>query len=303
MLAILVLLASTPASTPAQYQHAAGALYRVLTSYSAEGLFQGAANEEGVAQIAEGVEDTVSLGSAFAVSGDGWLMSARHVVDPVEKLNDTCVRLRQEWPGSVMLHRVTLTLMFEDIAGDTYGLTALLIPETAGENLCDEGTKFDIGYDKTMPARIMALDCVADLALVHIDANPITYLPFFRNRPKRWSDLFAVGYSDTSQRTVQRGAVAVICEDAVGQCVQRADGTQTCPMVRVMRTTAAVQDGMSGSPQVINDRVVGITTMRALSVPIGFAVPSSYAGAWYRHVRWPARYPRPKEVCTPTPEQ
>jgi len=302
MLMMLVALLSA-SSTPAQHQLAASALYQVTTSFNADGLFVGAPNEEGTAPMTEHADGTLNIGSAFAISRDGWLMTARHVVDPSGGLSDLCARLSKEWTGSVMLRRATLTTLIEDIAGATYGFAGEYAPVTWGENLCVPGAAFEVTYNDTMPARIRALDSVADLALVSIDAEPIRYLELSRKRPDRWSEVFAVGYTDPGQRQVQRGSVAIRCELTEGMCVDQADGTMKCPTVLVMRTTAAVLEGMSGSPQVSRGRVIGITTMKSLNAPIGFAIPATYADAWYRHVRWPQKYRRPSVVCEPTPEQ
>jgi S1-C subfamily serine protease len=303
MFTAILLAVSAVAATPAQHQRVAAALYQVTVSYNAEGLFIGAMNEEGISPMSEHADGTLTIGSAFAVSADGWLMTARHVVDPGGGLRDLCERLGGEWPGAVMLRHATLTMLFEDIAGTTYGVVARLEPETAGENLCMPGGTFTIAYDETTTARITAFDTISDLALVSIDAKPILHLSLSRQRPDRWSELFAVGYTDPGQRMVRGGAVAIRCEQTSGPCALNSDTTQTCTDKLVMRTTAAVQPGMSGSPQVGHGGVVGITTMQALSAPIGFAIPATYASAWYRHVRWPKKYSRPTTVCVPTPEQ
>jgi S1-C subfamily serine protease len=301
MLATLVLFAAAGAATPAQHQQAVTALYQVLVSYHAFGTFVGVAHEGAPAPTAEHTDGTLTVGSAFAVSRDGWLMTAGHVVDPADKLDDLCERLGKGWPGLVLLRYATLTMLVEDIAGARYGIVADIGPEPEGENLCMPGTRYTITYNGTMTARIKALDDVADLALIEIDAAPVSALELAPKQPPRWTELFAVGYTDPGQRTVYSGAVARRCEETDNGCVLLSDGSNVCSTVRVMRTTAPVMEGMSGSPQVVAGRAVGITTMRSLSSPVGFAVPSTYAIAWYRHVRWPGKHPRPTTVCTPEP--
>src|SRR5512144_1971626 len=101
MLTTLVLLTLTGAATPAQHQQAATALYQVIVDYDAYGHFVGEAHEDAPAPETDHAEGTLTLGSAFAVSRDGWLMTARHVVDPAGKLEDLCERLSRRWPGIV----------------------------------------------------------------------------------------------------------------------------------------------------------------------------------------------------------
>jgi len=303
MLAVLAALLLSAPSTPAQHQRAATALYQVMMNYNAYGLFVGVPDEEGKTPMTEDADGTLTIGSAFAVSRDGWLMTARHVVDPAGGLGDLCARLSKEWPGSVSLRRVIMTTLIQDIAGHNYGVVASLLPVNVGDNLCMPGVAFEVSYDETTTARIRAMDAVADLAVVSIDADPILHLELARRRPDRWSEMFAIGYTDPGVRTVQRGSVAVRCELTPGVCTVQADGMQTCPTVLVMRTTAAVLEGMSGGAQLVGGNVVGVTTMRAIDKPIGFAIPSPYALAWYRHVRWPQKHKRPTTVCEPTPEQ
>jgi S1-C subfamily serine protease len=301
MLATLVLLAAAGTATPAQHQQAAAALYQVLVSFNATGTFVGMAHEGTPPPTAEHADGTLTVGSAFAISRDGWLITAGHVVDPADKLDDLCEHLSKEWRGLVLLRQATLTMLIEDIAGARYGIVADIGPEPAGENLCMPGTRYTVTYDETTTARIKALDDVADLALIEIDAAPVSALELAPKRPPRWVDVFAVGYTDPGQRAVYSGAVARRCEETDDGCILLSDGSPVCSVVRVMRTTAPVIEGMSGSPQVIAGRAVGITTMRSLNSPVGFAVPSTYAIAWYRHVRWPGMHPRPTPVCTPEP--
>lgn len=299
----LVVAVIAGVATPAQHQRAATALYQVLTHYDAAGRFVGVAREDATEPSTDRVTGVLTLGSAFAVSRDGWLMTARHVVDPERKLEDLCVRLGNEWAGLVMLHRVSFTIVFEDIAGARYGTVVTIRPTAEEGNLClPGGIPSTVSYDGTTNARIRAFDTVADLALVIIDASPVSALDLAPVRPARWADVFAIGYTDPGTRTVFSGSVARRCEETDDGCIMLSDGELACTMVRVMRTTAPVVEGMSGSPQISGGRVVGITTMRANDVPVGFAVPSPYAWRWYRHVRWPAAHPRPPTVCDLTPE-
>jgi len=303
MLTALMLL-TLASSTPAQHQQAAAALYRVLTTYEAYGVFRKPVGPDATPEQSTRSEGVLSLGSGFAVSSDGWLLTARHVVDPASNLSDLCTRLHRDWPLTVSLATVRFIVLYRDIAGHTYGeITALIPAPDNGADLCTDGVAYTRGLDTTSTARLREMDVRADLAAVKLDASGISFLHLASVAPPRWTDMFVIGYSDGDVRTTVIGSVARRCEETAGQCVAHGDGTETCPLVRVMRTTAAVQEGMSGSPQIADGHVIGITTMRATDMPIGFAVPSAYALSWYRHVRWSARWPVPAEICVPTPER
>lgn len=304
MYSSLLLLALAASSTPAQHQRAATALYRVLTTYEAYGVFRRPVGADATPEQSTRLEGVLSLGSSFAITSDGWLLTARHVVDPGLTLSDLCRRLHRDWPLSVSLGGVRFVVFFEDIAGHRYGEISALTPEPGGGvDLCSDQTAYRRGVDTSSTARVREMDIRADLAVVTLDVTGISSLHLAPTAPQRWTDMFVVGYSDADARTTVTGSVARRCEETAGQCISHADGTESCPVVHVMRTSAAVEEGMSGSPQVVGGQVIGITTMRAMSAPIGFAIPSTYALAWYRHVRWPKLWPAPTEVCVPTPEQ
>ncbi len=117
------------------------------------------------------------------------------------------------------------------------------------------------------PAELVGTDENTDVAVIKIEANNLKAAGFTSIDNAEVGDLvIAVGSPFGLQQTVTVGVIS-----AKGRAV---GSEETFPMVNLVQTDAAINQGNSGGPLVNSvGQVIGINTLRA-SAGIGFAIPS-----------------------------
>ena len=125
------------------------------------------------------------------------------------------------------------------------------------------------------PATLVGVDAPVDLAVLRIDADDLTELPFADSQNLRVGDfVIAIGNPFGLQQTVTSGIVSALGRSGLG-----IEGYEN-----FIQTDASINPGNSGGALVdLNGRLVGINTAIVApsggNVGIGFAIPSDLVSA------------------------
>ena len=138
-----------------------------------------------------------------------------------------------------------------------------------------------------MPARLIGLDRLADIAVVKIEANDLPALSFVNSDNLKPGQLvLAVGSPLGLQNSVTNGVVSAVARQL----------NPEIPMVFI-QTDAPINPGNSGGPLLDSEgRIAGINTMiysqSGGNEGIGFAIPSSLVKDLYEKIRKDGRIRR-----------
>lgn len=125
-----------------------------------------------------------------------------------------------------------------------------------------------------MTGRIVAVDEVTDLAVVHVDRSGLPAVTIRHELPRPGETALAIGSPLGFENTVTRGIIS-----AVGRQLP-ASGGQARPLVDLLQTDAPISPGNSGGALIdAHGKLVGINEAylppATGAVSLGFAIPSS----------------------------
>ena len=177
MLAALLLMSAQSLPSPAQQQRTVASVYRVFYAVKAYGSFTKVVNDE-VAVHQESVESDFGLATAFAVDPDGWLITARHVVDMDQLTSEFC-RTTEERFTRYRVDRIELDMSLTDIVGNSWIAKYVITPPAGSRaDVCHSNGHMTLERESFWPVAIVAVDDVADVGLLKLtqSGGPIAYL-------------------------------------------------------------------------------------------------------------------------------
>lgn len=214
-------------------------------------------------------------GSATAVSPDGDLLTARHVVDVSWDHSELCAECWIDVQNEYALREahiglITLTITGPD--GDTWhGYGAMPIDGWP----CDDDLVPRIEWYPISTATVVAMDARSDLALISIEADGLEHLQLERQVPVWHEELVALGLPGGT-REVRTGPVLL-------PCLVKPNSRLLFPMP-MLQVWFELKRGMSGGPIVDGNRLLGINAQIG-KFQESYAVSGFYAALWYDWVR------------------
>jgi len=307
-----MVLAGGTMATPAQQQQAAGAVFGVFYHVKATGSFTKYVSDE--IEITEAEDDNeFGQGTAFSVDPDGWLITARHVGDMqslagvyCETVDEIFIRYRVD--------RIQMQMTLVDIVGHTWKTDFIITPAPdSSDDICHTDKPLTVQREWFWPIRVVAVDDVADLALLKLDQKDgaISFLKWGSvQQLAALHPVYAFGFPGAQDALAMRtGLLSVPCEPEFVITHVKSKyglGIADADFPMLSRYLLPAKGGMSGGPILAGDEVVGIITHvgTVASGPDGkmmettLAVPGDYAQAWYRWTRGQTMQ-KPTETCEP----
>ena len=286
--------------SPAQHQRSAMALYQIYIAAVAEGEFRGSRKDPQVS--ATKLDFELSLGSAVAISSDGYVVTANHVAGYTEIVSNVCDVMAHDW-ASVVIRRLELHVTLTDVADTVWpAIWEVRPPEGVGD-ICSGtfGMEFRVGAVRF----VASAEPVADLALLKLelqDGATVMAMPLGTVNglePFR-APVSAFGYVDVGRRTRRDGYWVRACEQTPTEKVLLSSGVVTKRYL-MMRFSAHLDEGMSGGPVVSNGKLIGVTVSKGLFGHVGLGVPADYIGRWLAFVRGGREGRFPDTVCEVEP--
>jgi hypothetical protein len=230
------------------------------------------------------IEDVVLQGSATAMSADGDLLTARHVIDILMFHAELCagVYLEKTIPVPIMVANIEIR-EFELRVRNSIDQEWVGTARVASTGFpCDGSGRLRLVWDPSSTVTIEAIDRMHDLALLTIAAQGIAHVIPERTELPQGTSVITAGFR-TSRVMMRRCQIIAPCE-MHGE-------------VPLLHVSPGLKQGMSGGPTALDMRLLGINTSIGLLPPHdAFMVPASYAAAWYDWVRGNAFSP-PAAVC------
>ncbi len=124
--------------------------------------------------------------------------------------------------------------------------------------------------NRTLDAKVVGIDYFSDLAVIKVDANNLSTLPWGKSSSLRPGEFaVAIGSPLGYDHTVTLGIIS-----AVGRSVTDVNGN-----INFIQTDAAINPGNSGGPLLnMNGEVVGVNTaILKVAQNIGFSIPADVA--------------------------
>ncbi|HXV27108.1 MAG TPA: serine protease [Candidatus Paceibacterota bacterium] len=295
LVAYLMVLALTYVNRPPE----ADSVYRVHLEYTVTGTpHEPEEPKDGAGSgiIVQASHTVQKLGSGSAVSADGYILTARHVADIVYDVPEMCagillkngrsIGMDDMFATDVRIAFVTLRVIAADgTAWHGYGYAPM---DDGG--LCDGELVPRIEWHEISRARIVAMDPLADLALIKVDAENLPHLEPSEDWPPAGSALTALGVVSNVEQVI-RG-------DIISPCTPRMSTRPWPSRMPTVQMSQTLRHGMSGGPAVSDDRLLGINVQIDVEKPENgsYAVAGPYVARWYDWVRG-RRDVRPLPEC------
>lgn len=309
---VLAALLAAGLPSPAQQQRSASAVYRVFHSVTATGLF--VLSEDGqVVDCDSTISSPLARGTAFAVDANGWLITARHVIDPEELAGDYC-----EFAAKFSVSRtdrLELDTDITDIVGHSWKTRAVITRPGDTDGVCGTKGPLHVERDTMWPVSIEKLDTIADLALIKLTSDgPVMTLAWgsMKKLPK-YDPVYAFGFPTEYGLFMGTGLLINRCEYSVTTDVTSPGphAQVTASLELLSRYILDAKPGMSGGPVIAQEKVVGVLVAAERlaaredpegilppfeTIDLGFTVPVDYVHAWYLWARGLSKV-RPTIVC------
>ena len=289
VLVVLAALGAAACNPPDPYPEVTAATYEVTVSVVLKGttLVPGKGDSDAFTEVNW-------VGSAVAVSADGDLLTARHVVSLTAESPTLCQGFAIDWNRMALIRNVSVVSYQLTVIGpgwfDRYSGTAA---GSALKDWCDENGNLNLEWSPDSTATLRSADSRTDLALLDLKAEGIPHLQVGRKAPTSGNAVLAAGTPRLFREPVVQGSVFL-------PCVMRTHARDRVPPMPVVEFLTALERGMSGGPVVYDGKVAGISVMVMMDgdrLRRSYAIYGPYVAAWYDWTKKPSVSPRPEPVC------